>query len=512
VWIFILLVWAASAGMLGAQAEPTLRLYEELGLTAGRTSTYEQIRAAYVRLRTELDPQAEGYSQRAVEARERLKRLGEAWNVLKDEHKRRHYDRYGDGRGLFIDFIDHKTIESVRAALGADGPWEGEGPIVKAVRYYMARPAAFVQILLLDPEYDFAGTAQYYDGPRAKEFEAFLRRLRTSLVAAYNHRGDGRSLLSSEVAEILAADMMPEREQIRETGEEYFSLGRNAEAASRVAAELQIYTPAIFEAVIANYFNLTSLESALKFIDPRILQNGAATMTPDVQRLLFDHLFNLEERTHPMLRAQIGQDSSRYNLVSTLFHALLKSPLSDLEVRSKMYGYMLHPRGQLSDLFAPQAQIASYFMLRGNPAEAAKAREILARSLYLPLQPSSWISVPSERLIAVLAFVAAGEPFTAQGLAAIAEFTVDPLLEGASRVSILESAMAYGIFSRPLLDYFERRKNDILPTVLPKRLQRIYKEEFHRKALEEERAGMLEMIDRYRVGVEAACNKMLGAG
>ena len=72
--------------------------YEVLGLK--RTATPEQVQQAYRKLARKYHPDVNDSSQ----AEERFKRIGEAYEVLKDPQKRSGYDQLGenwqDGQGI----------------------------------------------------------------------------------------------------------------------------------------------------------------------------------------------------------------------------------------------------------------------------------------------------------------------------------------------------------------------------------------------------------------------------
>ena len=63
--------------------------YEVLGVS--RNATQEEIKKAYRNLARKLHPDV----NKAPDAEERFKEVKEAYDVLSDEKKRAHYDRYG---------------------------------------------------------------------------------------------------------------------------------------------------------------------------------------------------------------------------------------------------------------------------------------------------------------------------------------------------------------------------------------------------------------------------------
>ncbi|MPZ69812.1 MAG: molecular chaperone DnaJ [Actinobacteria bacterium] len=96
--------------------------YEVLGVT--RDATVEEIKVAYRRLARELHPD----TNPDPNAHERFKEVSHAYDVLSDDGKRSHYDRFGDARaGAGVgDFGDFGSISDIFSTFfGGAGPRGG---------------------------------------------------------------------------------------------------------------------------------------------------------------------------------------------------------------------------------------------------------------------------------------------------------------------------------------------------------------------------------------------------
>lgn len=496
-------------------AEPTPRLYQALELD--RTATRAQIFEAYTKIRKGLDSISMGRGSEAEAAQEKLRQIGEAWHVLKDENRRQHYSRYGDNGARLLDFVDHETIETVRAALQSDGPWDSDEALQTVVRFYLNRTASMARFLVLDPVFGYGGTARYYDGEKAKSFYAFLHRLHPALIEAYKDRGNGKSLINTGVAEELVRQLQPEAQEMDDSSGQvsYYELSLNAELASKLVADLKLCTPDLFKVYIDNYFMNSTPETPLKFLDPRFLDECAPFMTAETEALFFHRLIHTDEELNRVMpRHPQMLEQKRPALQARLLATLLHSRLINLDVRKNMFRFLVDKRYAFVGMAENQKiRIAAFFISHGNSAEAKHAEQILH-----PFLEVSWVDggndfvhISYKRTLATLALLQSRhENIRRKALQSVTQLLEETQLDSLDKIGLLKSALHEKVLSQDLQQLFESYKDRIIPRGLPDWEAQLYKPEARAGMLKIQVDSIEETIQTYTQALKSSCHRALG--